>query len=203
MNAKIYLMRHGESVDDVEDCYGGIADFPLTESGRQTASLLAQKLSDKGLDILFTSPYRRAYETATIVANSAKCEVTVIPELRERNSYGVISGVNKEKAKDIFGHLLLGLRSKPGDYYANERIPGDESVADFDARVRQGFDSVLRDSKNKLKVGLVTHGNVTRSIYKNILGISNKIDLDLLAMSVIVCRDNKFFVEQSEGVTEL
>jgi hypothetical protein len=29
---RIYLLRHGESLDDIEDAYGGIADYPLTEA---------------------------------------------------------------------------------------------------------------------------------------------------------------------------
>lgn len=31
---KIYLIRHSESIDDIENCYGGIADFELTENGK-------------------------------------------------------------------------------------------------------------------------------------------------------------------------
>lgn len=31
---KIYLIRHSESIDDIENCYGGIADFDLTENGK-------------------------------------------------------------------------------------------------------------------------------------------------------------------------
>lgn len=30
---KIYLIRHSESIDDIENCYGGIADFDLRENG--------------------------------------------------------------------------------------------------------------------------------------------------------------------------
>lgn len=30
---KIYLIRHIESIDDIENCYGGIADFDLSENG--------------------------------------------------------------------------------------------------------------------------------------------------------------------------
>ncbi len=31
---KIYLIRHSESIDDIQNCYGGIADFALTENGK-------------------------------------------------------------------------------------------------------------------------------------------------------------------------
>jgi broad specificity phosphatase PhoE len=200
MDTKIYLMRHGESVDDIEDCYGGIADFPLTEAGKQTAEALGQKLHTAGISILYSSPYRRALETAEVVAQIVKCEVKIIPELRERNSYGVISGVNKDTAKEIFAQILNGLEGKPGDYYAGERIPGDEAISEFDSRVQSAFRKIVEDARTRNTIGIITHGNVTRSIYKNILGVTGKVDLDLLAITVIKHGDGKFLVEESEGV---
>src|SRR5438105_1487309 len=103
---KVYLVRHGESVDDLEDAYGGIADYPLTDSGRSTARTLAEKLSDSGIGLLYSSPYKRAYETAQIIQATVGCELRVLEDLKERNSYGVLSGVTKQKAKDLFSGVL-------------------------------------------------------------------------------------------------
>lgn len=41
---KIYLIRHSESIDDIEDCYGGIADFDLTENGKNKVKENTKKL---------------------------------------------------------------------------------------------------------------------------------------------------------------
>ncbi len=90
---RIFLLRHGESLDDIEDAYGGIADYPLTEAGRQTAQLLATKLTSNGIKVIYTSPYRRALETAQILAECWEAELSIKEGLRERNSYGVLSGV--------------------------------------------------------------------------------------------------------------
>src|SRR5450755_291965 len=109
---KIFLLRHGESFDDVEDCYGGIADFALTDSGRETAAELAKNLANSGIQILYSSPYKRADETTTIVGRALGCEMKTVYDLRERNSYGVLSGVNKAKAKEIFSHILVKLKHK-------------------------------------------------------------------------------------------
>lgn len=51
-------------------------------------------------------------------------------------------------------------------------------------------------------VAVVTHGNVTRSIYKNILRFEKKIDLDLLAKTVIEYDDGVFTLISNEGVYE-
>lgn len=40
---KILFVRHGESVDDIEDRYGGSADFDLTKKGRKQVSVTAIK----------------------------------------------------------------------------------------------------------------------------------------------------------------
>jgi broad specificity phosphatase PhoE len=197
---KIYLIRHGESVDDIEDCYGGVADFPLTEAGRQTAKVLAQKLVESKIEILYSSPFKRASETAAIITEYLNCEIKIISDLKERNSYGVISGVNRTKAKQIFDHVFSQLHGKPGDYYADERILGDEPVTMFDTRVRSVFDQILKDAAGKKIIGIVTHGNVTRSIYRNILGVVGKVELDLLALTIINYSSGKLAIEKSDGV---
>ena len=56
---KIYLMRHGEAVDDIEDCYGGVADFELTDVGREQASSLAKKLQEVRLAKMYSSPTQK------------------------------------------------------------------------------------------------------------------------------------------------
>jgi len=197
---KIYLLRHGESVDDIEDCYGGIADFPLTEGGRETAQKLANTLADSGIQILYSSPYKRAYDTANVVAQTLGCEVKVIPNLRERNSYGVLSAVNKAKAKEIFAEVLSQLTSKPGDYYSDELVIGAEPKNDFDSRVKEAFAEVVGMASQYDVIGIVTHGNVTRSVYRNILGENGKVDLELLAITIIDYQPATVVIEHKEGV---
>ena len=63
---KIYLIRHCESMDDVLDCYGGCADFELTDKGVNTAKSAAEQLTHLGIEKIYTSPYRRAKNTAKI-----------------------------------------------------------------------------------------------------------------------------------------
>jgi broad specificity phosphatase PhoE len=197
---KIYLVRHGESVDDIEDCYGGIADFPLTDSGRVTAEELANKLATSGITTLYTSPYKRASETAGFICKVLGCEASVIEDLRERNSYGVLSGVNKAKAKSIFPHVFALLKGKVGDYYSSETVVGAESKEEFDVRVRAAFTRIIEESGDHDTIGIVTHGNVTRSIYQNIINVDGKVELKLLAITVIDYSPSSIKIERNEGV---
>jgi len=197
---KIYLLRHGESVDDVEDCYGGIADFSLTDGGRQTAKELASKLAASGIEVIYSSPYKRAYETASILKDTLGCELRIIDDLRERNSYGVMSGVNKAKAKEIFSQIFNQLKQKPGDYYSVELVPGAEPLNEFGIRVKKAFDVIAKDATGHQVIGVVTHGNVTRAIYEHTLGVKGKVELELLAITVINYQPASVEVERKEGV---
>jgi alpha-ribazole phosphatase len=196
---KVYLVRHGESVDDLEDAYGGIADYPLTDAGRSTARTLADKLSDSGIGLLYSSPYRRAFETAQIIQANLGCELRVLEDLKERNSYGVLSGVTKEKAREIFAPVLKALSGKPGDFYSDELVVGAEPLTDFAERVKRVFDEIV-SAEGCDTVGVVTHGNVTRAIYKHLLSVQGLVGLDLLATTVLTCGPGGIQIERSEGV---
>lgn len=200
---KIILLRHGESVDDILDCYGGAADYELSENGKNTARKVADLLRDKQIDAIYSSPLKRAYQTAAIVDNVKHCGVYIAEHLYERNSYGVMSGTNKDECKKIFGYLLNEVKGKVGDYYSGELVLGAEPLKDFDERVKQGMVEVTEDATRKgyTHIAIVTHGNVTRSIYKNILNVSGKIDLDLLAITELEYKDGCYTIENNSGIT--
>ena len=201
---KIILLRHGESVDDILDCYGGAADYPLSDSGKKTAEDVAAALNSEPVEKIYSSPLKRAIETAEAVDAQKGCGITTIDTLRERNSYGVLSGCNKAESKEIFGYLLSGLKGKPGDYYSDELVVGAEPKDDFDLRVRDALSRVIQDAQtnNYQMVAVVTHGNVTRSIYKNIFGVSAKIDLDLLSKTIVEYESGNYAILSREGVHE-
>lgn len=200
---KVILLRHGESVDDILDCYGGAADYELSEDGKKTAEEVALKLSTIPLDAIYSSPLKRAYQTAEAVSQNQQCDIITAPKLYERNSYGVMSGTNKTECKKIYAYLLKDIQGKVGDYYSDSVVMGAEPVSEFDKRIQEGINWVLNDAEIKgfNTIAIVTHGNVTRSIYKNILGVSGKVDLDLLALTYIDYVDQKLTLTNYEGIT--
>lgn len=200
---KLILVRHGESVDDTINCYGGAADFSLNESGREAAKELAQTFVYLKVDKIYSSPMKRAKETAQEIEAVKTCGILTIDGLRERNSYGVISGIKKDDAKELFGWHLSTIKGKLGDYYSDELILGAEPHKEFDERITKAVKRVIEDAvaSGYETVIAVTHGNVTRSIYQNILNYGKRIDLDHLAKSVIDYQDGVFTLESIEGIT--
>ena len=184
---RICIARHGESLDDIEDCYGGIADFPLTDKGRKQARDLAHQLKEAKLQAIFSSPLVRARETADIIASElgGGISVIVIENLKERNSYGVLSGCNKERAKQIFGHVLKGLKEKPG--YSKEPLLGAEDFDEFVLRVHKVFKEVtdLALAQGIERLAIVTHGKFTQALFEYVFKIKENVYLDLSALNIV------------------
>lgn len=183
----LFMLRHGEALDDIEDCYGGIADFPLTDRGREQARDVGRELAKENIEEIYTSPLARADESARIFATEvgSNVSVTVVDDLQERNSYGVLSGVNKARAKDVFKRVLGELTEKPG--YSREPLVGAEDFDLFIERVRRAFDEVLRlaQAKGQQRIAIMTHGKFTQVLFEEVLKLDGEIDLKLSALNVI------------------
>lgn len=79
---ELLLVRHGEdSYNNVENI-----DKNLSEIGVRRARALGKLLKNKGVDVIFTSPMKRAYETAMIISDITGIKVVVSDELIERKS---------------------------------------------------------------------------------------------------------------------
>jgi uncharacterized phosphatase len=83
MSTTILLVRHGETDWNRERRFQGHADRPLNELGRRQAGELADVLRRERLDAVYTSPLRRASETAAIVAERLGLEAEELDALRE------------------------------------------------------------------------------------------------------------------------
>jgi probable phosphoglycerate mutase len=80
---RILLTRHGETDWNNERRWQGHADRPLNDVGRRQARELAETLSRRGIDVVYSSDLARAHETALIVAEQLELPVEVDAGLRE------------------------------------------------------------------------------------------------------------------------
>ncbi len=79
-----YIFRHGETdLNKQKRWQGSGMDYALNETGVAQAQGLVEKLRDKGLDIIFSSPLKRARQTAEVVAEALDVPVEVQDDLRE------------------------------------------------------------------------------------------------------------------------
>lgn len=133
-----YFLRHGETELNARRLIAGSLETDLTDLGRTQAQEAAAALAAEPITAIYSSPMRRARDTAVPIAERLKLPVTVIPELAERN-WGAAEGQPR-------GSRLTGATPE-----------GAEPWPDFTQRVLAGFAQI--DSTAPLIVG---HSGVYR-----------------------------------------
>ena len=87
----IFLVRHGETVDNARQIMQGQTQGKLNEQGRKQAQQVAERLSAEEVDAVVASDLRRAIQTAEIIAKPHGLQVVTTPLLRERD-WGSFTG---------------------------------------------------------------------------------------------------------------
>lgn len=147
----LYIARHGQTIWNAQNKVCGITDVDLTEKGIEQAKALAEQAAGKKLDIIITSPLKRAVATAQIV--SARCHMPMeIDERLIEQNYGIYEGVDRKD--EAF------LNNKRNFAY---KYPGGESMLQVAYRV-YGLLEELKSKYADKNVLLVSHGGVCRII---------------------------------------
>ena len=189
----IYVVRHGESEDDLSDSYGGAANFPLTDHGREQARATATKLKDANIEAIYASPLARANESAEIIGHElGDLRVETINDLRERNTYGVLSGHTRARARELFGYILDSLDFEPGK--GTQCVPGGEEYGPFIGRVRGAFNDVTRKAAEAgyETIAIVTHGKFTLGLFTSVLGLGEEYDKDHGSINAVEYKHVRF-----------
>ncbi len=110
---KLVLLRHGQSVWNLENRFTGWTDVGLTEQGEREAHTAAQQLQENNFtfDLAYTSVLKRAIKTLWIVMEDMELEwIPVIRgwQLNERH-YGALQGLNKAEMAVKFGEAQVKL----------------------------------------------------------------------------------------------
>lgn len=188
---KVYLVRHGQTIGDIEDRYGGDYDDSLTDEGEIQALKLADQLKDAGIQAVLCSPKIRAKQVAEIFKSAIGCEVNVLENLRERNQYGVLTGLIKSEAKEKSPDLVEEVK----DY--RNTIEGAESYEDFRRRVEKVFGEFT--SVPYSTIAVVTHGGVIRTIFREILK-EGEIDVFDCGYAVLNVEGTEANIEKMDGI---
>ena len=155
MPTTLVLVRHGETDWNRDNRFQGRADPPLNDTGRAQVRTLAEELRDRVFAAVYTSPLRRAHETATILADALGLELLSHDALEEVD-VGSWSGLTREEVEARF----------PAGYarwldYGHGWDDG-ESYEELGARVVKGLTEIAAAQPGR-EILLVTHGGPIRS----------------------------------------
>ena len=186
ISMKIYLIRHGQTTGDIAGLYGGTYDDHLSAKGLKQAKELALDLRNKNIEIIYSSPYNRAKDTAESLAKTLKCPIKIKEDLRERNVYGFMSGESKEKMKEKFPEEF----AKAQNYRLTVR--GGEEYADFKKRILAVIDEIVKEKYDT--VAVVSHGGPIRCFHREILNSGNEIEPRDCEVLEIEYRNNRYIL---------
>lgn len=193
----LVLLRHGQSVWNMENRFTGFTDVELSAQGEGEARAAGEKLRNLPLDHVFTSTLKRAYTTAELALASAGQSAvaqTRHDDLRERD-YGDLTGLNKDDMRAKYGEEQVHIWRRSYDV----RPPNGESLQDVVARVepyyRAHIEPLLKSGKNVL---VAAHGNTLRAMLI-ILGLHTP---ETINNAEIATGDPLFFDVSETAVTQ-
>lgn len=159
---ELLLIRHALPIRrEVAD---GAADPELSEIGTAQAELLGSYLASEEIDAIYSSPMRRALETAQPVADTHQLPIEVSDGIAEydRNASWYVPIEELKATNDPRWQALAR-----GEWH------GDESEDDFHARVLAGIQQIVADHRGD-RVAVVCHGGVINSYLADVLGTPHR-----------------------------
>ena len=130
----LYLVRHGETVDNVRQIMQGQTQGELTENGILQARQVAEDLKDIPFDAIIASDLKRSIDTARIIAAPHQLEVQTTPLLRERDWGGFTGRYIPDLKGEVWPddiETLENLLSRAGEFiaYIRDTYPGKKVLA--------------------------------------------------------------------------
>jgi broad specificity phosphatase PhoE len=158
---KIYVVRHGETEWNAENKVCGVTDIDLTDLGIKQAKKLSTRLENHDIELILTSPLKRARKTAEILADCIGKEVIIDSRLIEQN-YGVYEGAPRDSEEFRYAKSQFSSRLVTG-----------ESLFQVAHRAYGVLEDIQRKYPNK-NILVVTHGSVCRVIHSFFNELSNE-----------------------------
>ncbi|MTV27651.1 2,3-diphosphoglycerate-dependent phosphoglycerate mutase [Nitriliruptoraceae bacterium ZYF776] len=156
------LVRHGQSLWNLENRFTGWVDVPLTEKGEAEARRGGERLRGTHFDVAYTSRLTRAQETLRLLTETAGLTLPTIRDeaLNERH-YGDLQGLDKAATAERYGDEQVHIWRRS---FATPP-PNGESLKDTAARTLPFFErAILGDIRQGKDVLVVAHGNSNRAI---------------------------------------
>ncbi len=196
---KLVLIRHGESLWNLENKFTGWTDVDLSENGLKEARKAGEILNKNGFtfDIAYTSVLKRAIRTLWIILH--EMDLMWIPvykswKLNERH-YGALQGLNKAETSEKYGEEQVHkwrrfVNVKPPELTKEDprysgyevkykglnesEIPLTENLADTEKRVLEEWNEIIVPNlKAGKKIIIAAHGNTLRALVKYLDDISS------------------------------
>ncbi len=161
---ELLLIRHALPIR-LQTSDGSPADPPLSERGRAQAASLARWLADEQIDRIYTSPLRRAHQTALSLAESKGLEIELEPRVAEYDRDDPLY-IPLEELKQCDYELWRD--------FVQRGYPEGLDLEQFNRGVLEGIEEIIRVNPGK-RVAVVCHGGVINAWTAHVLGLEFRL----------------------------
>jgi len=197
---KIILIRHGQTTWNEKNIFRGRADIALDEKGIQQARAIAQRLSTFNINIIYSSPLKRALETAQIIGTRLNINTEIDNNLIDFN-FGKWQGLTLEEIQKQFPELYEGWLRNPHTV----KIPDGEDLNLVRKRVSKVLNKFLGDGESN--IAIVSHRVILKVLICAALSLDNsyfwQIIQDVGAISILDNKDRQFSLSLSNDTRHL
>ena len=143
----LYLVRHGETVDNANQIMQGQTQGQLNDNGIKQAHQFSDEWKDKPIDVIIASDLKRSIDTAQIIAGPHHLEVIITPLLRERDWGGFTGRFIPDLKGEVWPddiETLENLLSRAGEFiaYVKQTFPGKKVLAVGHGIINKAIQSV-------------------------------------------------------------
>ncbi|MCK5654126.1 MAG: histidine phosphatase family protein [Dehalococcoidia bacterium] len=165
--ARIILVRHGQTEWNRQERFRGWVDIDLDATGLRQAEAAAERVARWDVAAIYSSPLRRAMDTAQIIANRLSLPVVPLEGINDMN-FGIWQGLSIGEVKESYPELFDLWRYSP----QRLEIPQGESLEDVRKRVVATIDDLTARHEGST-VAMVTHRVVCKVLLCHLLGLDN------------------------------
>ena len=169
MTTTVLLVRHGQTKSNVTGFYMGWSDEDLDDVGYSQARSLSSRLAGLPVTSVYTSPLRRTFTTATILAQPHELELKVLDDLIEIN-LGDWQGLHMDEIMQRWPEIWQQSRVDP----SNITMPNGESFRQVTERAVRAFDMIISANQGR-HTAIVAHEVVVKVLAIHVLGTTNSI----------------------------
>jgi len=158
MKKHLYIVRHGETDYNAQGiCQGQLIDADLNERGRVQAQELIAALQDKNIGAIYSSPLKRAKQTAEIIASGLGLDVNLHEKLIEGN-FGIADGTSMKIVRTWPTYKLW---TNPNPKYDDVHYENGESKKQIRLRVLEALKEICAQEKAD-NILIVAHSAILR-----------------------------------------
>ena len=148
---KLYLVRHGETEHNRQRLVQGQSQQGLTELGLKQAAAAARILNLNEIVALYSSPLKRAIETASVIQTHGSPTHCTVSNLSELN-VGELDGLSSQEMRNRYPGFMATWDRNPGE----AQLPGGESLAQVQSRAWEWVTNVAEQHTDE-QIAAVSH----------------------------------------------